>query len=165
MKMLIGVLVLLASAAALATPAVGDYVKYNISVTPAGSTTAVTGTLEQQLMSFNATTNQYDQKNTTTITGGTATVQEGLVNAADLITDAGIAQILGNCSSFGGTSASAVLPDGSHTNGCAVPVDSTTEHSTYVVVKVPFGIFAADIVSKANGNHTIATLNSYKVGP
>lgn len=163
MKILISALTILTSTAVLAIPTVGDYVKYDVAVVQGGSSTPIVGTIEQTLSDFDAAKNQYFQTTTTTITGGASSQSQDWVNATDLLTDAGIAQLVNNCAGVGGQTADVQTAAGVlHT--CAVPVSNDKETSTYWVGSVPFGIVQADIVTKSNGNHTQAVINSFRIG-
>lgn len=153
---------ILVSVAAMAMPAVGDYAKYDLSITPAGGT-AIAGVLEKEIIAFNSNTSQYNQRTTISAAGTTPNVSEAWVNASDLITDAGIVQIQSNCASFGGTLGTSTTPAGQFP-ACSIPVESNTEHSTYAIGAVPFGLLAADILSKSDGSHTIATINAFRIG-
>jgi hypothetical protein len=160
MKFIVGAVIVLSSAAALATPAVGDYVKYDVQVTQGAQ--VVTGTLERELTGFDAGAQAYAEKQTTTVNGQVQT-QESTVAASDLINDAGIANILNNCAAYGGSAGSVTVPAGTF-NVCAVPVNNNSQRATYAVTTVPYGFVAADVVTVSNGAHTVATLDAYKAG-
>lgn len=152
MKYLVLACTLLSCAVATAMPKIGDYSSMNVTLN-----SAAVGTVENELISFDAATNQFTERTTQTIAGNRSVSNV----TTSGVTDALIAQILATCSSQGGTLQTITEPAGTF-NTCAAPVNSNGTVGTMWVGAVPFGIVKIDVTN--SGSHIIEDLASFKLG-
>lgn len=152
MKYLVLAIAFLSSAVAFAMPKVGDYASLNLTLN-----NAPVGTLEEELIQFDATKNQYLQQNTQTLSGKRDVTQTW----TDGVTDAQIAAIISNCANYGGQIQSIIEPAGTFST-CALPVNSNGSTGMMWVANVPFGIAKLDITNQ--GNHIIGDLGAFRLG-
>lgn len=154
MKLVLSTLAaLVLSTVAQAMPAVGDTAAFDgTTVTQQGQPIAFHTVIT--LTQFDASQNAYMQQSTTTANGIQPVVQQKWVGAQDLISDATVQQILGNCPAAGGTLETVAVPAGTF-NTCRI-VDN--DGSIYNVGAVPFGIV------KAQQGQTNMALVSFQAG-
>jgi len=152
MKSIVLVAALFSSAVAFAMPKVGDYAMINVSL--GGS---AIGTLENEVVQFDAAKNQYLLRSTQDLMGQRKSNDTWGAGVSDQL----INDILTNCSAKGGTPQSITVPAGAFAT-CALPVNSGGSTGTMWVGMVPFGIVKADITN--SGNQIGEELASFKLG-
>jgi hypothetical protein len=159
MKTLISVAALLASVHAFAMPSVGDDALYDVTTTTTGQIDK--GTLEFQLILFNATTHQFLERQILTGNGQTST-QEQMVDESTLASDTAIGFILSNCTMANGTLETITVPAGTF-NTCAMQSNSDAQTGTLWLTNVAFG-FAKEEITFQNGTKMTLELRSQKLG-
>ncbi len=107
MKKLIIALFAFASISAFADAKVGDMAAYSIDISGIG-----TGTAVSMITAFDAATQTFTVKTESNFMGQSETEEEA-TPAADMATDAQIADVLMNCATYGGTSETITVPAGS----------------------------------------------------
>lgn len=153
MKLVLSLLVLISGSIAFATPAVGDYANYNLTVIQGGQT--LTGSYELAIVGKTAT--GFKVTTTITVPDQPAQYEEQDVAANQMLGDAQIGSILGQCSMYGGTLESVTVPAGTFET-CNLPTDTGRAS----VASVPFGIVKQSQKSES-GEMTIE-LKSFVVG-
>jgi len=156
MKILFIAALLSLSSAALAMPAIGDYARYDGTITQ--GTSVLAGTVEQEITAQNAQA-QYDVKQTQTVQGQGTSSSDTWTNASDLVTDAQIQQVLTYCAQLGGTLQTLTTAAGA-INSCAVPLQDQTGTAWYAAV--PFGLAKIDRV--INGERIVLTISTFRAG-
>jgi hypothetical protein len=152
MKYLVLVTTFLCCAVASAMPKIGDYVNLNLTLN-----NAPVGTLEEELIQFDATKNQFLQQNTQTLSG-TREVSTQWTNG---VTDAQIAAIVSGCAQYGGVAQNITEPAGTFAT-CALPVNDNGTTGTMWIGAVPMGVVKLDITS--GSNHIIGDVASFRLG-
>lgn len=134
MKTLVFAAASLMASAAMAFPAVKDKSVFNgIYAGAAGGQIEFVQTLE--LTKFDASTNKFTLSNTFALPNGQVQAQEVEVDAAQLLDNARVQQILAQCEAAGGILAETTVPAGTYKT-CQVP---TQNGGTVWVAEVPFG--------------------------
>lgn len=153
MKILLTLATLIFAATAQATPAVGDYGNYDLTLTQASS--VQTGSYELSLVSQAGA--NFEMQSVITIGGQPQSSQE-TVAASDLLSDATITAVLGNCAQYGGQSAQITVPAGSFAT-CALPIDGGVAW----IGQVPFGVIQQS-QAQSNGSNLVLKLQSFVFG-
>ncbi|WP_413291448.1 hypothetical protein [Bdellovibrio sp. HCB337] len=148
-----------ASMIAEATPALGDKSEYDVTLAKGGQ--SMSGTVVFELTNYNKATNSWTQTSTTDFNGQKQTQTE-TIEAKDLLDDATIDTILGNCAARGGKEETVNSPAGDFAS-CAVPVTNTDGTGTVWVSKVPFG-FSKWVANRKDGITVTGVLKSFQNG-
>lgn len=151
--------VTLASMIAEATPALGDKSVYDVTLAKGGQSMA--GTVTFELTNYNKATNSWTQTSTTEFNSQKQTQTE-TIQGKDLLDDATIDTVLGNCAARGGKTETVTSPAGSFPS-CAVPVTNSDGTGTVWVSKVPFG-FSKWVANRSDGITVTGVLKSYQNG-
>jgi hypothetical protein len=146
------------SLSAYASPKVGDYAAYATTLSLNGQT--IQADVQRELTQFNASTNQYLERQTTQISGQSPQVNESWTDASNYLDDATIDSVLANCAASGGALQAVSVPAGSF-NTCALPFSSDDSSGTAFVAKVPFGVVRLDSVRKSDGMTTQMNLRAF----
>lgn len=155
----LSVIAIFSSVSAFAMPAVGDHAVFNLTYVANGATQTGTATLD--LTAFDGT--NYTETQTVTMGGQTGQPQSTQVASSQLITDAQITQVLGNCAGAGGTEASVTTTGGTF-DTCQI--SQTEQDGTQVVAnigKVTFGI-VKQVQTNTDGSVVTLEINSFKSG-
>jgi hypothetical protein len=145
---------------AFAMPTLGDDVIFSSVRVNAGA--VITGTFEMKLVSFDSTSGKWTERQTTTENGVTKVENEQILSSA-LLTDAGVALLLANCTTMGGTLQTVTVPAGTFPT-CAIASNSDFSNGTLWVAKgIVFGVVQEDF-TQADGTHTVLQLVSQTVG-
>jgi hypothetical protein len=145
-----------AGMAAEATPAVGEKSVFAVNLAK-GQQTA-DGTMTLELTAFDAGTDTWTMV-TTTMFNGHEEKKTTPTKTADLIGDAMIDQVLGNCVASGGTVDTVVSPVG-NIPACALPINDNESTGTLWVSKVPFG-YSKWTTRRSDGMTVTGVLQSY----
>lgn len=158
MKVIFASLVsVLFTATAFAMPAVGDNAVYSLQLSQGGQT--ISGTLETTITANNAGTFSIESK---IDLGGQKQVQTEQKQANELVSDALIADVMANCSNYGGKIQSVTVPAGTF-NACALPAQPQDGTGFTWIAPVAFGVVKVD-TTDTQGQKTYAELNSFKFG-
>lgn len=149
MKIFLTLVTLLFAATAQATPAVGDYAKFNVT------SGAVSGIYEQTLTSLRS--DGYVMLSVLTV-NGQAQRDESIVAGSDLMTDATINTVLTDCAAYGGRPEQVVVPAGTFAT-CAF----TEQAGTVWIAQVPFGV-AKQTQKQDDGSLVTFELNTFTHG-
>lgn len=149
----------LVSVSAYATPRVGDYAAYDVSIALNGQT--MQATLQQELVQHDATQNQFLQRQTIDIPGQQQQVEDSWTPASDFLDDATIEAILGNCAAANGTPQTITVPAGTF-DTCAVKFENEGSTGTAFITKVPFGAARVDSVRKEDGMVINTALKAFR---
>ena len=134
MKMLLILTTTVLATLAQATPLVGDYSNFKLTVNAEGQTAV--GTYEMALVA--KTANGFKMTRTTKFDTQPAQHEEENVNTQDLVNDEFITTVLENCAEQGGASEVVTVTAGTF-NTCSLP----TESGKVWVTHAPFGIVKA----------------------
>ncbi|MCM2280757.1 MAG: hypothetical protein NDI61_02795 [Bdellovibrionaceae bacterium] len=150
---------LLMSQAALAYPAVGDYVKYVGEINAAGQQFSIVAEIE--ITNYDAAKNGFVVQTKTSV-GGQTDVTNATVPAGELFSQAMIQDLIRNCKNNGGQTSKATVPAGAF-DVCLMRQSDGTTHSLYTIGDVPFGIVKSDSMSQ-DGLTTSITLQEVRFG-
>ncbi len=142
----------LMSQAALAYPAVGDYVKYTGEIKLA-SGERLPLTAEIELTAFDAAKNAYTVKSMFSL-GDQAETTEEAVDAIDLLSSSAIRGLVENCVSNGGQTSEAMVPAGRF-DVCVIGQSDGQAKTTYSIGDVPFAIVKSESVATDGSTSTI----------
>lgn len=145
----------LAGFAAEATPAIGEKSIFAVNVTK--GTQTVNGHMTLELTAYDATTDMWTLVTTTEFNGQTKT-KTTPTKSADLINDATIDAVLGNCEGSGGKTDPVVTPTKTYP-ACAMPINDQTSTGTLWVSKVPFG-YSKWMTKRSDGLNVTGVLES-----
>jgi hypothetical protein len=154
MKVFLTFATLLFAATVQATPAVGDYSNFNLTLSQNGAT--YNGSYEVSLTAKTPT--GYVLSSVISITGQPAERAQESVATDDLLSDATIASALGNCAAYGGQAEQLVVAAGTFAT-CAIP----NEEGKVWIAKVPFGIVKQTQLQSDGSNLTLE-LKNFVVG-
>lgn len=143
--------------AAMAMPAVGDNAVYSVQISQGGQ--SVSGTLESTITAASAGTFTVESKINL---GGQSQVQNETRQAQEMVSDALIADIMTNCASYGGKIESVTVPAGNF-NSCALPSNPQDGTGFTWIAPVAFGVVKID-TTNTQGQRTYGELNSFKFG-
>lgn len=167
----------LGNIAAFAIPNVGDDAVFNVAASDGAH--SLTGTDEWNLVSFDQSSGNYDEKDTFTQTGAAPQVKDNKVAAKDILDSAAVNDELANCVAGGGQLATVTVPAGTF-DTCAVPISSSAAQAllsrirrhrplnasstgnVWVAANIAFGM--AKIDSTSQGVHIIYELASQQMG-
>ncbi|WP_413289735.1 hypothetical protein [Bdellovibrio sp. HCB337] len=124
--------------AALATPAVGDYAKYNVTISQGNQKMSLIA--EQTITAFDQAANQYTVQ-TTYNYNGQSQIDSAQKPADEFVSDAMAKDIIANCASYQGTLEQVTVPAGKF-NSCKLPTSDGNggTGSINLVAGVAFGI-------------------------
>jgi hypothetical protein len=145
-----------AGLAADATPAVGEKSVYALDLEK-GSQTAK-GHMTLELTAYDSTTDLWTLVNTIEI-NDRKEVKTTPTKSADLINDAMIDRLLGNCEGSGGRTEAVVSPMGT-IPACAMPLNSGGSTGTVWISKVPFG-YSKFVTQESDGMKVTGVIESY----
>jgi hypothetical protein len=148
---------MLFAATAFAMPAVGDNAVYNVTISQGGQ--SVAGTLESTITAANGGTYTVESKINL---GGQSQVQNDQRSEQEMVSDALVGQIMGNCAQYGGKLESVTVPAGTF-NACALPADPQDVTGYTWVAQVAFGVVKVD-TTNTQGQRTYGELKSFKFG-
>ena len=154
MKILLTFATLLFAATVQATPAVGDYSNFALTLTQ--GTASAKGTYEISINSLRS--DGYVMATVVTISGQPAQRSESVVPTTDLMTDATIASVLSDCASYGGQSQQITVPAGTFAT-CALAIDGGTAW----LGQAPFGVIK-QVQKQSDGSDLVLELNNFVNG-
>ncbi len=165
MKLIGSLIVLLASAAALATPAVGDVARFNVKLEQNGA--YMTGEYEVALLAKDAAGN-YKMRTVVTMEDSPAQTRETMEPAKNFLSDAVIQGALANCEAYGGRKGQYTIP-GSQTQTvptCVIPSqdDQGRPAGEIHVAMVAFGLVKQIQVDSSTGLTITLEMISYTNG-
>lgn len=162
MKLFSMLVTILASAAALATPAVGDYAKFDVKIEQNGA--YMLGTYEVSILSKDESTGQFKMKTVVSMEDQTPQSREKYVDASDFINDQTINKVLANCAGYGGKLSSYTISNFTTTT-CVVPTqdDEGTEDGEVHVALVPLGL-VKQVQKDSAGRTTSLLLTAFTKG-
>lgn len=140
---------------AQASPAVGDYSKFVLTITNAQ--VSLVGSYEAAIIGLDG--EAFKMSTTTTFPNSPADYNEESVTADRLASDADIAAILSGCRQFGGKLEKVTVPAGTF-NTCALP---TEDGGTIWIGQVPFGVVKQHQFSP-EGDEAVLELEMFVVG-
>jgi hypothetical protein len=143
---------------AYATPKVGDYAAFDLTITTSSGQTAQ-GTLEREITQNNGT--QFLERQVVTVAGQAPQTSENWQDASNFLDDSTIDAILGNCAAAGGNPQTISVPAGSYTT-CAIDFDNNESKGTVWVGKVSLGVVRIDSFDKANSVTVSGLLRSFR---
>lgn len=154
--------ILLGSVTSLATPAVGDSAKFNVSIEQNGA--AITGSYEMNLVSVDASGN-FMMRSVVELEGQPANTSEESVATNDLLADERINEIVANCAGFGGTAATTTIQS-LDIPTCVLPLadDAGQQNGEIHIGAVPFGILKQVQTNNQVGRRTVLELVSFTAG-
>jgi hypothetical protein len=160
------VLVLVSFNAQAEMPSVGDYIKFDSTLTNADGS-KYTGTLERELLSYDAPTDTWTQRLTTTYPEMKPIVQESTLKTSDLYRGRDARAYVAACGvSVPGARKILVLRSGTSVPTCIIEATSPLI-GFYWVANVPFGIAQSDTVDASKTQDVIGRkleLNTYRFG-
>jgi hypothetical protein len=143
-----------------AMPTLGDDAIFSSVRVNAGA--VITGTFEMKLTAFDSASGKWTEKQTTTENGVAKVENDQILNSA-LLTNAGVASLLTNCTSMNGTLQTLTVPAGTFST-CAIPSNSDFSNGTLWIAKgVAFGVVQEDF-TQGDGTHTVLQLVSQTAG-
>jgi hypothetical protein len=148
---------MLFAATAFAMPTVGDNALFDVIISQGGR--SVKGTLESTIKAV--ANGNYSIESKINL-GGQFKIQNDQRNKQELVSDAMVSGILGNCAHYGGKAESVTVPAGTFKT-CALPSQDKGSKGTTWIAQVAFGFVKVDTTS-ANGQRTYAELKSFKFG-
>lgn len=146
-----------ASTAAFAFPALND--KGVFSGTYAKGSQDVKFVLTLELVQYDASLEKFLQRQTVETIQGQQT-QEQWIKKDQMMSTAGVQQILNDCGGRGGK-IDTVTVGQSNVQACAMPVQNGDEDSVYWIANVPFGIAKAQIKNKKDSSTTSLKMESH----
>ncbi len=152
---------ILFSVNAFAFPALNDLVKYEVTQKDSNGTIAA-GTMEVQLVEFNATDNTFKQRTTTTMKGQPQ-VEETWVKKEDLVTDEQITNMLAMCAQIGGKTEMVTTKAG-HFDTCMMTTDDNNALANVWLGSAPFGVIKLNNKDKTTNETLDAVLVEFKNG-
>lgn len=162
MKLFVSMLAILASAAAFATPTVGDNSLFSLKIEQNGAFMA--GSYEISLTAVDAT-GGFKMQSIVTIEGQEPNVSESVVEKKNFLTDAQIADVLANCQSYGGALENYTAPTFT-TQTCKLP--QTNEQGQpageVYIAAVPFGVAKQVEIEPSTGRTTTLELQKFTAG-
>jgi hypothetical protein len=147
----------LVSASAYATPKLGDFAQFDLTISLDGQ--SAQGEMVQEIVQANG--EKFLERNTVNIPGQAPEVTENWKPASEFMDDATIDAILANCADAGGSLQNVSVPAGTFTT-CALNFDNEESRGTAWVAKVPFGVARLQSTIKANNVTVDALLRSFR---
>jgi hypothetical protein len=160
MKLLTIIGFLLSGSFAVAMPAVNDYAQF--AATVSDGTKTQTAVYELQLTAYDAQKKEFTMSVTFSHDGQSVT-QTNQVPEGNLPTDAVIAQMLTNCTAFGGKAEKLTVGTAA-IDTCAIPSGEGDESGTVWIGAVPFGVVKQQVTNTKSGLTNTMTLSSYRSG-
>ena len=145
------------AATAFAMPTMGGNAVYNVTISQGGQ--SMQGTLESTITAANSGSYTVESKINL---GGQSQVQNQQRSEQEMVSDALVGQILGNCAQYGGKLETVTVPAGTF-NTCALPADPQDGTGFTWVGQVAFGVVKVD-TTDTQGQKTYAELQSFKFG-
>ncbi len=155
MKKLFVLASMLLSISAMATPKVGDYAEFNLTITNTNG--SLPGSFSLEITKFDDASKNYTVKTTVQLQGQDAPqVQEDQQAESSFLNDAAIDNVLADCAGAGGTAEQVVVPAGPF-NSCKFPQNDDANNTTGFVwiAKSSFGFVKLEQTD--NTNHMTQT--------
>jgi putative hemolysin len=148
MKLFLASMTLLLSVAAAATPKVGDYSEFDLTVSQGAQ--SMVGTYSMAIVSEAG--DQVSTLTTIHFEGQTDQVKEEVSKKAEMLNDQTIADVLTNCAQYGGTLETVTVPAGAM-NSCKLALQENKGHAW--IAAVPFGIAKQVLTSPEGAVYTL----------
>lgn len=145
------------SSVALATPKVGDFANYALTMQNGGNSMNLN--LSREILSQSG--NSFVVRQIIQLPDGQQQTSESTEDASNFLSDATIEGLLTNCASAGGTMQSIAVPAGNFET-CAVPFSNDAENGTVWIGRVSLGMVQIQTTSKEDGTVTNGQLTSFR---
>jgi hypothetical protein len=161
MKMITLIATFLSATVAFAYPAMNDTATFTATISNGVQT--MNAIVEVTITDFNASANQYTLTQVATVQGQVQTDQS-VVGADELMSQAVVLQILGNCAAAGGVDETVTVGAGTF-NTCKITQTSSAGDTMMVnIADVTFGFVKQASFEAASNQSTVLEMQSHKSG-